>query len=108
MDQLVLQPDDLSPNEVEAHEEYLCMACQYASENLDTLKRFLYSTCTPELIDELNISVDHADGGVMVWKKLSKLLQGQKTSKMIALQATINNTKLADFAGFNVTKYHKI
>ena len=44
----------------------------------------------------------------MVWKKLSKLLQGQKTSKMLALQATINNTKLVDFAGLNVTKYHKI
>ena len=44
----------------------------------------------------------------MVWKKLSKLLQGQKTSKMLALQATINTTKLVDFAGLNVTKYHKI
>ena len=44
----------------------------------------------------------------MVWKKLSKLLQGQKTSKMLTLQATINKTKLVDFAALNVTKYHKI
>ena len=44
----------------------------------------------------------------MVWKKLSKLLQVQETSRMLALQATTNNTKLADFAGLNVTKYHKI
>ena len=59
---LFLQPDALSTNEVEAHEEYLRMTCRYVSDNLDTLKCFLYNTCTTKLIDELNISVDHADG----------------------------------------------
>ena len=105
---LYLQPDALSTNEVDAHEDYLRMACLYASATLDTLKCYLYNTCTNELIDELIIAVENTDGGVMVWKKFSKLLQGQKTSKMLALQATINNTKLVDFTGLNETKYHKI
>ena len=52
---LFLQPDALSTNEVEAHEEYLCMTCRYASDKLDTLKRFLYNTCTTKLIDKLNL-----------------------------------------------------
>ena len=103
---LFLQPDALSANEVEAHEEYLRMTCRYASENLDALKRLLYNTCNPELIDKLNISVDYADGGAMVWKKFSKLLQGQKTSNMLTFQATTNKTKIVEFAGLNVTKYH--
>ena len=90
---LYLHPNALSTNEVEAQEEYLRMACVYVSDNLDALRRFLYNTCTNELIDKLNITVDHTDGGVMVWKKLSKLLQGQKTSKMLVLQATINNPR---------------
>ena len=68
------QPDALTNNEVEAHEEYLRTVCGYASENLNTLKRFLYNTCTIELIEKLDISVTHHDGGVMVWTKLSKLL----------------------------------
>ena len=99
-----LQPNALSPNEVDAPEEYLRMACVYASDNLDTLRRILYNMCTNDLIDKLNITVENTDGGIMVWKKLSKLLQGQKTSKMLALQATINNTKLVDFTGLNVTR----
>ena len=81
------------------------MACRYASDNLDTMRRFLYNTCNNELIDKMNIFVEHNDGGVMVWKKLSKLLQGQKTSKMLALQAIINNTKLVDFVIFNAMEF---
>ena len=103
-----LQPDALSTNKVEAHEAYLRMACRCVSDNLDNMRRFLYNMCNYELIDKMNISVKHNDGGVMVWKTLSKVHQGQKTSKMLALQATINNTKLVDFAGLNITKYHKI
>ena len=36
------------------------------------------------------------------------MLQGQATSKMLALQETTKQTKLMDFPGLNVTKYHKI
>ena len=105
---LHLQPGALCTNEVEAQEKYLRMAYVYESDNLDTLRCFLYNKCMNELIGKLNITVENMASGVMVWKKLSKLLQGQKTSKMLALQATINNTNMVDFAGLNVTKYHNI
>ena len=52
---LFLQPDALSTNEVEAHEAYIQMACVYASDNLDTMRLFLYNTCNNELIDKMNI-----------------------------------------------------
>ena len=71
---LYLQPNALSTNGVDAQEEYLRMACVYASDNLDKLRFFLYNTCTNELIEKLNLTVDHTDGGVVVWKNLLKLL----------------------------------
>ena len=102
------QPDALSHEEIEAHEEYLRSECLFASDNLDTLKTYIYHSCENDLISDLDISVNPHDGGVMVWSKLSRLLQGQKTSKMMKYQDIINNTKLVDYAGLNVTSYHKV
>ena len=82
--------------------------CQYAEDNLDNLKKYLYHLCDNDLISDLDISVSPHDGGVMVSSKLARLLQGQKTSKMIQLQDIIKNTKLVDYAGLNVTSYQKV
>ena len=38
------QPDALSQDDIEAHEDFLRSECHYAGDNLDTLKN-TYTTC---------------------------------------------------------------
>ena len=54
---------------------------------------FSFNTCSNDLIQELDVYVEHMDGGIMIWVKLTKMLQGQATLKMLALQETIKDTK---------------
>ena len=63
---LFLNPDALSMNKVDAHEDYLKTACRYAAGNLDALRRLLINMCSSELIQETNVYVEHTDGGVII------------------------------------------
>ena len=49
-----------------------------------------------------------SDGSVVYWKNLNQMLQGQATSKMTTYQDTIKDTKLVDYPGLNITKYHQV
>ena len=105
---LFMNPDVLSKNEVEAHEDYLRQVCPHASKNLDALKLLLMNLCATELIEVMSVYSEDSDGGIISWINLNKMLQGYAMSKIMRYQETFKNMMLVDYPGLCVTKYHKI
>ena len=52
--------------------------------------------------------LEQGDGGPVFWCILKRTLQGAETSKLIRHQSIINDTKLSDVAGYDLSKFNEL
>ena len=105
--ELLHMPDMLSMEQVRQHEKDLRGQCSYAAENLTWARSFMEKSISKNLYDEIQINVEATDGGCVYWKVLMGTLRGEATSKLMAYQRIINETKLINIKGYNVREFHK-
>ena len=69
---------------------------------------FLENSIDVDLHRKMLSQLEQGDGGPVFWCILKRTLQGAKTSKLIRHQSIINDTKLSDVAGYNLSKFHEL
>lgn len=105
---LFKQPDVAPIDMIREHEEALRDQCQYDSANLHYSRVFLENSIDLELRRRMTPSLLPGDGGPVFWSLVKMTLQGAETSKLIRHQETIKETKLVDFPGYDVSKFHEV
>jgi len=104
---LVESPDALSIGDIRAQEAALRAACQYDDQNLDLGKLLLENSIDSSIRKSLHHLIKPTDGAVSYYNILCNHVLGQENTKLKLYQRIILETKLSDFPGLNVTKYHE-
>ena len=105
---LFLHPDTASIAAIRAHENILRAACPYDRENLLYSRKFLENSVDQALRRRIAPSLLPSDGGPVFWSLIKVALHGAETSKLIRHQNVITKTKLVNFPGYDVAKYHEV
>jgi len=105
---LFTQPDVVPLNMIRDHEEELRDTCLYDSANMHYLRIFLENSVDMALHRKISPLLRIGDGGPAFWSLVKMTLQGAETSKLIRHKAIIKETKLVDFPGYDVSKYHEV
>lgn len=105
---LFKQPDVVPIEMIRAHEDELRGLCQYDSANLHYSRVFLENSVDMALRRKMTPSLLPSDGGPAFWSLVKMTLQGAETSKLIRHQAIIKDTKLVDFPGYDIAKFHEV
>ena len=100
-------PDSASLRDLRQWETTLRLGCKYDKKNLNWGRQFIQNSISDDIDKELRLKIQNTDGSVVYWHYLSKHLQGAVTSKMIGHEKIIKETKLTDFPGLNVSKFHE-
>lgn len=105
---LFKQPDVVPIEMIRNHEEELRDQCPYDSANLHYSRVFLENSVDMALRRKMTPSLLASDGGPAFWSLVKMTLQGAETSKLIRHQAIIKETKLVDFPGYDISKFHEV
>lgn len=105
---LFLHPDAVSLAQIRAHEEALSVACPYDRENMLYSRKFLENSVDQALRRKIAPSLRPEDGGPAFWSLIKCALHGAETAKLVRHQAVIKETKLVNFPGYDVSKYHEV